>query len=156
MGIPQTALAEIHKSYLSQNFVLLRTGMTVKVHQKIFEANKERIQIFEGIIIKIGSGAGLEKTMMVRKVVDNIGVEKIFPLHSPRIKKIEIVKKAKVRRSKLYFLRNLRGKKSRLKEVFVKIKKGKLEEKKEEVKVAEMDNQEKVESSISVVESPTN
>lgn len=83
----------------------LKGGYTVRVHQKIKEGDKERVQIFEGLIIKVGSGAGLSKTFTVRKVVDGIGVEKIFPVDSPNLAKVEVVRASRVRRAKLYYLR---------------------------------------------------
>lgn len=90
-------------------------GHTVKVHYRIVEGEKERIQIFEGIVIAIdGSGAG--KTFTVRKISFDVGVERVFPLHSPRIAKIEVVRKGKIRRSKLYFMRERRGKAAKLRE----------------------------------------
>lgn len=92
----------------------LRSGYTVRVHQKIKEGDKERVQMFEGIVIKLGSGYGVDKTFTVRKVVDGVGVEKIFPLYSPNLAKIEVVKKSKVRRAKLYYLRGKLGKKFKL------------------------------------------
>ena len=93
----------------------IKSGYTVKVHQKIKEGNKERIQIFEGIVLARKHGQGINSTITVRKVTDGIGIERIFPVHSPSIEKIEIVKKGKVRRSKLYYLRTAKGKKARLK-----------------------------------------
>lgn len=92
----------------------LRSGYTVRVQQKIREGDKERLQAFEGTVIKIGSGSGLGKTFTVRKVVDGVGVEKIFPLLSPNIAKIDVVKKSKVRRAKLYYLRGKLGKRFKL------------------------------------------
>lgn len=97
----------------------LRTGLTVRVHQKIKEGNKERIQVFEGLIIKINSGHAADKSFTVRKLVGGIGVERIFPLYSPKIEKIEVIKSSKVRRSKLYYMRERSGKSARLKESFV-------------------------------------
>lgn len=94
----------------------VRAGQTVKIFQKIKEGEKERTQIFEGLIIKVSSGHNISKTFTVRKLVDGIGVEKIFPLHSPIISKIEIVKEGKVRSSKLYYMRDLSGKSARLRE----------------------------------------
>ena len=91
-----------------------RVGDTVKVHYKIKEGNKERIQIFQGIIIQ-KKGMGISKTFTVRKVSNGVGVERIFPLHSPFIEKIEIVRSSKVRRAKLYYLREAKGRKARLK-----------------------------------------
>ena len=93
----------------------LRPGDTVKVHQKIKEGDKERIQIFEGVIIAKKHGRGISATITVRKVVDGVGVERVFPIHSPSLDKIEIVRHAKVRRAKLYYLRTAKGKKARLK-----------------------------------------
>jgi large subunit ribosomal protein L19 len=97
----------------------IRVGQTVRVHQKIKEGNKERIQIFEGLVLKLNSGYGADKTFTVRKLVSGIGVEKIFPLFSPAIEKIEIKKKSKVRRAKLYYMRDRSGKSARLKASFV-------------------------------------
>lgn len=97
----------------------IRPGHTVRVHQIIKEGEKERVQIFEGLVIKIGSGHGSDKTFTVRKVVEGIGVEKVFPLYSPMIKKIELKKTSKVRRAKLYFMRDRFGKSARMKEGFI-------------------------------------
>ena len=91
-------------------------GDTVKVHMRIVEGEKERIQIIEGVVIKM-RGGGARKTLTVRKISFGIGVERIFPFHSPRVEKIEIVKRAKIRQAKLYYLRELRGKAARLKEL---------------------------------------
>lgn len=91
----------------------LKPGMTVRVHQKIKEGEKERIQVFEGMILAIKGGKQLTSTITVRKESSGIGVERIFPIHSPFIEKIEAVKQAKVRRAKLYYLREY---KKRLKE----------------------------------------
>jgi large subunit ribosomal protein L19 len=92
-----------------------RSGETVRVHVKVREGEKERIQIFEGIVIGLHRG-GSRATFTVRKVSFGQGVERIFPLHSPIIDKIDVVRSAKVRRSKLYFLRDLKGKAARMKE----------------------------------------
>ena len=91
-------------------------GDTVKVHMRIVEGEKERIQVIEGVVIKM-RGSGARKTLTVRKISFGIGVERIFPFHSPRVEKIEIVKRAKIRQAKLYYLRELRGKAARLKEL---------------------------------------
>jgi len=93
----------------------LKPGDTVKVHQKIKEGDKERIQIFEGIILAKKHGKGIPATITVRKVVDGVGVERIFPIHSPSLSKIEVIRHGKTRRSKLYYLRTAKGKKARLK-----------------------------------------
>jgi large subunit ribosomal protein L19 len=94
----------------------VKPGDTVKVHVKVREGDKERIQVFEGLIIGMHRG-GARASITVRKVSFGQGVERIFPLHSPVIDKIEVVRTARVRRAKLYFLRELRGKAARLKEV---------------------------------------
>ncbi len=94
-------------------------GDTVKVHYRIVEGNRERIQIFEGIIIAIDN-KGLSKTFTVRKLSFDVGVERIFPVFSPRIAKVDVVRKGKSRRSKLYFLRERRGKSAKLREAQTK------------------------------------
>jgi len=94
----------------------LRPGYTVRVHTKVKEGDKERIQVFEGIIIAKKEG-GIRSTFTVRKVSYGVGVEKVFPLYSPMIDKVEVVSKGKIRRAKLYFLRDLRGKAARIKEL---------------------------------------
>jgi len=93
----------------------LRSGDTVKVHVKVREGEKERIQVFEGMVIGMHRG-GVNATFTVRKVSFGQGVERIFPLHSPTIDKVEVIRSAKVRRAKLYFLRDLKGKAARMKE----------------------------------------
>jgi large subunit ribosomal protein L19 len=91
----------------------LRPGETVRVHVKVVEGEKERTQVFEGIVIGI-SGTGSRTTFTVRKISYGVGVERIFPLHSPRIEKVEVVARGKVRRAKLYYLRERAGKAARL------------------------------------------
>ena len=93
----------------------MRSGDTVRVHVKVREGDKERIQIFEGIVIGMHRG-GARASFTVRKVSFGQGVERIFPLHSPTIAKVDIVRSARVRRAKLYFLRDLKGKAARMKE----------------------------------------
>lgn len=105
----------LNKAQLNKELPDVRPGDTVKVHQKIKEGDKERIQIFEGVVIARKHGKGISSTITVRKVVEQVGVERIFPVHSPAISKIEVVKSGKVRRSKLYFLREAKGKKGKLK-----------------------------------------
>ncbi len=109
-------LAAYEEKHLKKDLVPFRVGDTVKVHLIIKEAdNKERIQVFQGTVIS-RRGTGLSETFTVRKISFGVGVEKIFPLHSKAIKKIEVVKRGKVRRAKLTYLRALRGKAARLKE----------------------------------------
>ena len=93
----------------------IRPGDTIKVHQKIKEGDKERIQIFEGLVIARKHGKGISAMITVRKVLDGVGVERIFPIHSPAIEKIEVIRSGKVRRAKLYYLRTAKGKKAKLK-----------------------------------------
>ncbi|MCR4374531.1 MAG: 50S ribosomal protein L19 [Acidobacteria bacterium] len=93
----------------------MRSGDTVRVHVKVREGDKERIQVFEGMVIGMHRG-GSRASFTVRKVSFGQGVERIFPLHSPIVDKIEVIRSAKVRRAKLYFLRDLRGKAARMKE----------------------------------------
>lgn len=129
-------LQSIQRMAIIKKVPALKSGYTVRVHQKIKEGDKERIQIFEGLVIRINSGHGADKTFTVRKVVGGIGVEKIYPLHSTIIAKIEIVKTSKVRRAKLNYLRERFGKSARLKEAFVSSEKlaSMYEEVKEETK----------------------
>ena len=84
----------------------LRSGDTVRVHQKIKEGDKERVSAFEGMVIAKKHGAGISATFTVRRVVDGIGVERVFPLHSPRIAKVDVLRHSKTRRAKLYFIRD--------------------------------------------------
>ncbi|MFC1600360.1 50S ribosomal protein L19 [Patescibacteria group bacterium] len=95
---------------------VIKAGNTVRVHQRIKEGGKERVQIFEGLVIAVNSGSGTDKTFTVRKMVGSIGVEKIFPLYSKNITKIQVTKEGDVRRSKLYYMRKRSGKSARLKE----------------------------------------
>ncbi len=108
----------IEQQEMKQDVPQVRIGDTVRVHMRIVEGEKERTQVIEGVVIKMRGGAN-RKTITVRKISFGVGVERIFPIHSPRVVKIEIVKHAKVRRAKLYFLRELRGKAARLKEIRV-------------------------------------
>ena len=93
------------------------TGDKVNVHIRVIEGEKERIQVFQGIVLKTG-GSGISRSFTVRKISDGIGVEKTFPLNSPILSKVEILSQSKVRRAKLYYLRNLKGRASRLASVF--------------------------------------
>ena len=108
-------LHEVEKDYLRSDIPEFRPGDTVRVHVKVSEGNKERIQVFEGIVIA-RRGGGTRETFTVRKISSGIGVERIFPLHSPSLDRIEVVRHGKVRRAKLYYLRNLRGKAARIEE----------------------------------------
>jgi len=96
--------------------VRFEPGDTVKVHTKVVEGDSERIQIFDGVVIA-RRGSGASETFTVRKISYGVGVERVFPVHSPRIDKIEVVKSGKVRRAKLFYLRELKGKAARLQEV---------------------------------------
>ncbi len=107
---------QIETGELKKEVADVHIGDTVKVHMRIVEGEKERIQVIEGVLIRM-HGGGVRKTITVRKISFGVGVERIFPIHSPRVEKIEVVKRARVRRSKLYYLRNLRGKAARLKEI---------------------------------------
>ena len=106
----------VESSRMRTDFPSFRAGDTVKVHVKIKEGDKYRIQIFEGVIIARKNN-GISSTFTVRKVSSGYGVERIFPTHSPIIEKLEVVKSGKVRRARLYYLRGRRGKAARLKEV---------------------------------------
>jgi len=110
-----TTLLEKFNKAQEKDLPDIRPGYTIKVHQKIKEGGKDRIQIFEGVVIARKHGKGINSTITVRKVVDGVGVERIFPVHSPAIAKIEVARQGKVRRSKLYFLRTAKGKKAKLK-----------------------------------------
>lgn len=105
----------IEQSNLRADFPEIRPGDTVKVFQKIKEGDKTRIAAFEGLVIARKHGKGISATFSVRKVVDGIGVERVFPLHSPTIEKIEVLRRAKVRRAKLYYIRDLAAREVRRK-----------------------------------------
>jgi len=110
------ALSAVEKSELKSDIPSFLVGDTVKVHVKIKEGDKERIQIFEGVVIARRNG-DLRSSFTVRKISFGQGVERIFPLHSPIIDKIEVSKRGSVRRAKLYYLRGLKGKAAKIKEV---------------------------------------
>lgn len=109
-------IQEITKSQLRDDIPKFKSGDTVRVHARIVEGNRERIQVFEGVVIK-RRGTGISATYTVRKISNGVGVERTFPLHTPRVEKIEVVRHGRVRRAKLYYLRALRGKAARIKEV---------------------------------------
>lgn len=100
---------------LKSDIPSFRAGDTVRVHARIVEGNKERVQMFQGVVIKRTRGNLSNATFTVRKISHNVGVEKTFPLHSPRLEKIEVVTRGKVRRARLFYLRPLRGKAAKIK-----------------------------------------
>ena len=106
----------IEREQLRDDIPAFRPGDTVKVFVKVVEGARERIQVFEGVVIK-RKGGGLRETFTVRRVTYGVGVERTFPLHSPRIEKISVSRYGKVRRAKLYYLRKLTGKAARIKEI---------------------------------------
>ena len=106
---------ELDRASMKDDIPAFRAGDTVKVHVKVVEGNRSRIQVFQGIVIR-RHGSGVTETFTVRKVSFGVGVERTFPLHSPIIDKIEVVTRGDVRRAKLYYLRNLRGKAAKIKE----------------------------------------
>ncbi len=110
-----TIIEKIDQEQMRQDHPEFRPGDSVKVHIRIIEGNKERIQIFQGIVIKRKRGM-MDASYTVRKVSHGVGVEKTFALHNPRIEKIELVTRGRVRRSRLYYLRDLRGKAARIRE----------------------------------------
>jgi len=105
---------QLEKSYKKDALPSFSPGDTVKVHLKVVEGNRERTQVFEGVVIK-RKGGGLKETFTVRRISYSVGVERTFLLHSPKIEKLEVVRKGSVRRAKLYYLRKLRGKAARIK-----------------------------------------
>lgn len=110
-------LQELEREQLRTDHPNFGSGDTVRVHVKVKEGEKERIQVFEGVVLG-RRGAGLRESFTVRKISYGVGVERIFPVHSPRLDRIEVVRRGRVRRAKLYYLRSLRGKAARLEEVF--------------------------------------
>lgn len=112
----QKLIEDITKEQLRTDLPAFRPGDTLRVHVKVVEGNRERIQIFEGVVIK-RRGGGISETFTVRKISYGVGVERTFPVHTPKIAKIEVVRYGKVRRAKLYYLRELRGKAARIKEI---------------------------------------
>ena len=108
-------IEKITSAQLRSDITEFRPGDTVRVHAKVVEGSRERIQIFEGLVIK-RRGAGISETYTVRKISNGVGVERTFPVHTPRVAKIEVVRKGRVRRAKLYYIRALSGKAARIKE----------------------------------------
>src|SRR5690625_5209530 len=111
----QNLIADITKDQLRTDIPEFRPGDTVKVHAKVVEGTRERIEVFEGMVIKRQNG-GISETFTVRKISYGVGVERTFPLHSPRIEKIEVSRRGIVRRAKLYYLQSLRGRAARIRE----------------------------------------
>ena len=109
-------IRQIEAEQIKTDLPVFNVGDTVKVHIRIKEGNKERIQIFEGIVLKRQNG-GLRETFTVRRVAYNVGVEKTFPVNSPSVEKIEVVRRGKVRRAKLFYLRDRVGKAAKVKEI---------------------------------------
>ena len=107
----------VEKNFLKKDLPSLRIGDSVKIGVKIIEGNKERVQFYEGTILA-KKNSSINTTITVRKIFQGIGIERVFLLHSPKIDSITVLRSSKVRRSKLYYLRNLRGKASRLKQTF--------------------------------------
>lgn len=108
---------KVQQPFMQDGRPEIKTGMEVEVHQKITEWNKERIQKFKGLVIKTAGKTPLEKTITVRRKVWAFGIEKIFPIHSPSVVQIDVIRQFKVRRKSIKFIRNLTGKAARLKEV---------------------------------------
>jgi large subunit ribosomal protein L19 len=109
-------LETLIKPQMKTNLPDIRPGDTVRVYQKIKEKDKERIQIFEGQVLARKHGREAGATITVRKVIDGIGVERVFPIHSPTVEKIEVIRKGKARRAKLYYLRGATGERAKIKE----------------------------------------
>ena len=101
--------------FREEDFPAFEPGDTIAVHVRVIEGSKERIQVFQGVVISL-KGPGASRTFTVRKISNGVGVERIFPYHSPKIAKVEVKRRGRVRRAKLYYLRKLRGKAARIKE----------------------------------------
>ncbi|MGY4104298.1 50S ribosomal protein L19 [Ignavigranum ruoffiae] len=108
-------IEKVTQSQLRNDIPEFRAGDTVRVYALIVEGERERVQLFEGLVIK-RRGAGISETYTVRKISNGVGVERTFPLHTPRVQKIEVLRKGRVRRAKLYYIRKLAGKAARIKE----------------------------------------
>lgn len=113
----QQTISKVEKKFLKEDLPLLKVGDNIRVGVKIIEGSKERVQYYEGTIIAI-KNSSINMTITVRKTLQGIGIERIFLIHSPKIDSIKVLRSSKVRRSKLYYLRNLKGKASRLKQTF--------------------------------------
>lgn len=112
----QNIIAAVTKDQLRTDLPAFRAGDTVRLHVKVVEGTRERIQLYEGIVIK-RQGGGISETFTVRKISNGVGVERTFPVHTPKIELIDVIRRGKVRRAKLYYLRSLRGKAARIKEI---------------------------------------
>ena len=114
---PQKIIQNLENEFLKKNLPRFKIGDNIKVGVKIIEGNKERVQFYEGTIIA-KKNSSLKTTIVVRKILQGVGIERIFLIHSPKIDSFQILRSSKVRRAKLYYLRNLRGKAGRLKQIF--------------------------------------
>jgi large subunit ribosomal protein L19 len=114
-GIPLDIIRSVEAIQLKKDVPNMRSGDTVKVYVKVKEGNRERLQVFEGVVIR-RRGSGMSETFTVRRVSYGVGIERTFPANSPRIDKIEIIRRGKVRRARLYYLRDLVGKAARIRE----------------------------------------
>ncbi|KKK35289.1 50S ribosomal protein L19 [Salinicoccus sediminis] len=112
----QELINELTKDQLKTDLPQFKPGDTVRVHVRIVEGSRERIQVFEGVVIK-RRGGGISETFTVRKISYGVGVERTFPVHTPKIEKLEVTRRGRVRRAKLYYLRSLRGKAARIREL---------------------------------------
>ena len=111
-----TKIEQFNQTQMKKDLPDIRSGDTVKVSQKIKEGDKERVQVFEGLVLARKHGKEMGATITVRKIISGVGVEKIFPLHLPTLEKIEIIGRAKARRAKLYYLRTAKGDRAKLKQ----------------------------------------
>lgn len=109
-------IRSVEASGLRTDLPVFKAGDTIKVHVKVREGEKERLQVFQGVVIARKHG-GIRETITVRKISNGVGVERVFPLHSPIVDRVELVAEGKIRRAKLYYLRGLKGKKARIEEV---------------------------------------
>ena len=113
----QKTINNLENNFLKKNIPILKIGDSVKIGIKIIEGNKERTQFYEGTIIA-KKNSSINTTITVRKILQGVGIERVFLIHSPKVESINVLRSSKVRRSKLYYLRNLQGKASRLKQTF--------------------------------------
>jgi len=109
-------IRSVEASGIRTDLPVFKAGDTIKVHVKVKEGEKERLQVFQGVVIARKHG-GIRETITVRKISNGVGVERVFPLHSPIVDRVELVAEGKIRRAKLYYLRSLKGKKARIEEV---------------------------------------